>query len=68
MANIMVDDILAGTPAVQCKTKVRLERAFATTTRSPDLDLASGGLPPAAVPASFLFLHFRGRRIPRDSG
>ena len=27
MANIQVDDILAGTPAVQCKTKVRAPSA-----------------------------------------
>ena len=39
-----VDDILWDA-AVQCKTKVRLERAFTTTTRSLDLDLASVGCP-----------------------
>ena len=47
MANIQVDDILAGTPAVQCKTKVRAPSA--PTTRDPPARfltrLANYGIP-----------------------
>ena len=47
MANIQVDDILAGTPAVQCKTKVRAPSAL--TTRDPPARfltrLANYGIP-----------------------
>ena len=35
MANIQIDDILAGTPAVQCKTKVRVRRKTARRSFPP---------------------------------
>jgi hypothetical protein len=35
MANIQVEDILAGTPAVQCKTKVRLPFPSAPAAFAP---------------------------------